>query len=112
MNKAIVSILIACGLLSLEIPEAAAHQESYTVYRSPTHYHSASHYRDYRHPALRHATGMPRWLKEDRSFRHWYKHTRLQSNPYLSWHELFDIYRWEQARDSHRRGHGYRGHRH
>ncbi len=111
MNKAIVSILIACGLLILEIPEAAAHKESHTVYRAPMHYQGGGHYRDYRHQKYLRTSSMPRWLKEDRSFRHWYKHTRLQRNPYLSWYELFDLYRWEQARHSHRRGPGYRHHK-
>jgi len=102
MNKVIVSTLIACGLLILEIPEAAAHPPSHTVHRSPAHYQSDSYYRDYRHPTYTRASGMPRWLKQDRSFRHWYKHSRLQRNPYLSWHELFDIYHWERSRHSHR----------
>jgi hypothetical protein len=102
MNKAIVSIVIACGLLVLQTPEAAAHEARHAVHRPSAHHRADNHYREHRHRDHRHATtrrasSMPRWLKEDRSFRHWYKTTRLQRNLYLSWYELFDIYRWEHS---------------
>jgi len=110
MNKTIISIFMACGLLLIDTPDAAAHEESWTAYRVPAHYRNDTRYRDHRHAIPVRASSMPRWLKEDRSSRHWYKHSRLQRNPYLSWHELFDIYRWENTRDRHRRSHSYYRH--
>lgn len=107
MNKFILSVLVACGLFVLQTPEAAAHPESDTVHRPSIHDRSDRHYRDHsdrrdhRRVIKYRASHMPRWLKEDRSFRHWYQHTRLQRNRYLSWYELFDIYCVENSR--HRR---------
>jgi hypothetical protein len=39
---------------------------------------------------------MPRWLKHNRAFRHWYRHTPLKRDRRLAWNELFDIYRFER----------------
>jgi len=109
MNKIFFSALIACGLLLLDSPEAAAHEERYTQERgsgysfSDNHrrdrhsrdYYSRERYRDHYGAKQKRAKKMPKWLKRNRSFRHWFEHTRLQKNRYLSWHQLFDIYRWE-----------------
>ena len=38
---------------------------------------------------------MPRWLKRDKGFRHWYRHSPLKRDRRLAWHQLFDIYRFE-----------------
>ena len=102
MNKTLVTIFIACGLLVLDAPDAAAHEEYRPAYRVP------AHYRGHRHAIPVRASSMPRWLKEDRSFRHWYKHSRLQYNLYLSWHDLFDVYCRENYRERHRRSHSHR----
>ena len=110
MNKTIVLIFIALGLLLIDTPDAAAHDKSWTAYRVPPHYRHETHCRDHGHALPVHASRMPRWLKEDRSFRHWYQHSRLQHNRYLSWHELFDVYRWEVSRDRHRRSHSRNRH--
>jgi hypothetical protein len=104
MNKSIVPILVACGLFVLNSPEAAAHPEADAVHRPPLHDRAHKHYRDdhdrrdHRRVIQYRTSHMPRWLKEDRSFRHWYRHTRLQRNPYLSWYALFDIYCIENSR--------------
>ena len=93
MNKIITVALVAGGLLLLDTPEAAAHDESRYSYYS-THYQADLHRRQQ----------MPRWLKRDRAFRHWYKHSRLRRHRHLSWHRVFDIYRWETFdRRTHRR---------
>lgn len=95
MNKIIAVALVAGGLLLLDSPEAAAHKEVRTVHQPSTHYRIET----------RRAKHMPYWLKRNRSFRHWYKHSRLRANRYLAWHQLFDIYRWERVdRRTHRRG--------
>jgi len=118
MNKILVSTVIAFGLLLLDSPEAAAHEETYSQYRSHTvdksnqrsanrdGYHG-NYRRDYREnhrdSNRNRAKKMPKWLKKDRSFRRWYEHTRLQRVRSLSWNDLFDIYRWEYSYFRYRR---------
>jgi hypothetical protein len=93
MNKYIAAALIAGGLLLLDSPEAAAHNEVRIAYQ-PSHHHLD----------LRRSQQMPGWLKRDKAFRHWYRHTRLRKHRHLTWHRLFDIYRWEaNDRRAHRR---------
>ena len=53
MNKLIATSLLAAGLLLLDAPEAAAHNEVRDLYVSPAYYR-AEHRRA--HP-------MPRWLQ-------------------------------------------------
>ena len=86
MNKLIATSLLAAGLLLLDAPEAAAHSEARHVYFSPAYYR-AEHRRTHQ---------MPRWLKRNKSFRHWYAHSRLKRDRRLGWHQLFEIYRWER----------------
>jgi len=94
MNKIITVALIAGGLLLLESPEAAAHQEIRSTYH-PYAYYRLEH---------RRSNHMPYWLKRNQSFRKWYRHTRLRKNRHLAWHRLFDIYRWERVeKRKHRR---------
>ena len=110
MNKVILSTVMACGLLLLDAPEAAAHEQRDNQYRAtPYQSHSRDSYsRDgYRsdhkydnrrgHNGSRHkrSNKMPRWLKRNKSFRHWIRHSGLRENRRLSWNQLFEIYRWE-----------------
>lgn len=114
MNKIIISIIIAFGLLLLDSPEAAAHEETYNQHRSHgvdrydsykrdkygRQSHSRDSYRDHRrrdyHKSKQtRANKMPKWLKKDRGFRRWYEYTRLRRDRHMSWNQLFDIYRWE-----------------
>ncbi len=112
MNKILISTVIAFGLLLLDSPEAAAHEETYSQYGSHNidksvrksasrdRYHDEyrrDHRRDNRNATPSRAKKMPRWLKKDRSFRRWYEHTQLQRIRTLSWNQLFDIYRWEYS---------------
>ena len=108
MNKILISTVIAFGLLLLDSPEAAAHEETYSQYashnidKSVRKSASRDRYRDeYRRDHHKttptRAKKMPRWLKKDRSFRRWYEHTQLQRVRTLSWNQLFDIYRWEYS---------------
>lgn len=95
MNKILTVALIAGGLLLLDSPEAAAHQEIRSTY------HPYAHYR----LEHRRSDRMPDWLKRNQSFRKWYGHTQLRKNRQLAWHRLFDIYRWERVeKRKHRRG--------
>ena len=72
---------------------------------------------------VRRSHAMPRWLKRDRGFRHWYRQTRYQYNRRLGWEGLWDIYRFERRyarrhelrvdlHDRPRRGKGKHKHRH
>jgi len=95
MNKILTVALIAGGLLLLDSPEAAAHQEIRSTYQPYAHYR-LEHRRSDR---------MPYWLKRNQSFRKWYRQTRLRKNRHLAWHRLFDIYRWQRIeKRQHRRG--------
>ena len=98
MKKMITVVLMTGSLLLLDSPEAAAHNDVRLSY------HPSSHYRlEYRR-----TDSMPRWLRQDRSFRKWYRHSRLRHSRYLAWHQLFDIYRWERVeRRKHRRAHRF-----
>lgn len=119
MNKVISIAVLAGGLLLLDSPPAAADHEVRNPYQSRAlqqsrshdngRYHRNKHRRDayrrdysddhrYRgHKSLR-RPHMPNWLRNERSFRHWYRHSSLRHNRHLSWHVLFDIYRWKYSR--------------
>ena len=115
MNKVILSTVIACGLLLLDAPEAAAHEDRDSQYRSHRYENTDSHrrdsygrdsysrdgYRDRYRGDYRRAKEMPRWLKPNNSFRRWLRHSRLRENRRLSWNELFNIYRWEHSHNRH-----------
>ena len=118
MNKLLISTVIACGLLLLDAPEATAHEQRDNQYGSPRYDYSDSYRRgSYRRDAhsrdgyRRNYYGskynrekrMPRWLKHNRSFRHWFEHSRLKKNRRLSWYQLFDIYLWEHSNRRYRR---------
>ena len=87
MNRLLTTALLAGGLLLLDAPEAAAHKETRSLHQHWAHYHVET----------RRVHRMPPWLKRNQSFRHWYRHSGLRKNRYLSWHRLFDIYRWERV---------------
>lgn len=86
MNRLLITAMLAGGLLLLDAPTAAAHTEIRTLQNPWAHYPVES----------RREQQLPRWLKKNPSFRTWYRHSRLRKNRYLSWHQLFDIYRWER----------------
>ena len=87
MNKLSVGLLLAASLFLVNVTPAAAHQEVNRV----------SVYDDRFHAERRHHDAMPRWLKRDRQFRHWYRHTPLKRFRRLGWWQLYEIYRWERA---------------
>ena len=91
MKHIVASLLLASGAMFLHAPAAEAHHDRYG---DRVHHGYHDHY--YRGQ-------MPRWLKRDRPFRKWYRHTRFKYNPRLDWRELYDIYRWERRYVHHRR---------
>lgn len=111
MNKLLTLTLLACSLLLLDIPEAAAHKEARNRDLPPNYqrgfYDDRKHHQKrgkryerqrgvgYYTKLRRHQT-MPRWLKRDKSFRHWYKRSHYRQDRRLSWVALFEIYHWQR----------------
>ena len=120
MNKLLISTVIAGGLLLLDAPEAAAHDKRDRQHSSPRYdnadkhrhgsyrrgaYNREGYRRDHyvsKHMRVKH---MPRWLKRDRAFRHWLERSHLRRDRWLSWNQLFEIYRWELSYNRHRHRH-------
>ena len=102
MNKLGASLLLAAGLICLDISPAAAHPHAENSYS----YRDSYHYEKRRHNT------MPAWLKRNKHFRHWYRHSPLKHYPRISWNRLYDIYRWERSYFASRRymarDYGYR----
>lgn len=102
MNKLASSLLLAAGLFCLDVSPAAAqpHASRVQVYSDGYRYESRRHH------------SMPKWLKRDRDFRHWYEHSPLKRYHRISWNELYRIYRWESryfgSRHYRGRDRGYR----
>ena len=86
MKPVMTAALIAGGLMLMHSPEAAAHKEVRNTYHAPAH-----SYVDHRR-----IDHMPRWLRKDRDFRRWYRHSPLKRDRRLAWFQLYDIYRWER----------------
>ncbi len=86
MNKLMISLLLASGLLLLDAAPAQAHHGAERTSVS----------REYGYTQVRRHDAMPRWLKKDRRFRHWYRHTPLRHYRGLRWPDLYEIYRWER----------------
>jgi len=110
MNKLSVGLLLAASLFLIDVSPAVAHSGVDGV-----RVHSYGHQvRSVRHE-------MPRWLRRDQAFRHWYRHTPLKRYRQIGWNQLYEIYRWERRyfsgryynRYDDRRWDGYRRrHRH
>ena len=112
MNKLLLSTAIACGLLLLDAPEAAAHEQRGRQHSSPMYdsydkagrgNHGRRSYRregykryDYS-SAYERGKKMPKWIRGDRSFRHWFERSHLRRDRWMSWHQVFEIYRWERS---------------
>lgn len=86
MNKLMTAALIAGGLMLMNSPEAAAHSQVRHAYQPPM----------YKHVQVRRAEQMPHWLKRQKAFRHWYRHSSLRRDRRLAWHQLYEIYHWER----------------
>ena len=108
MNKLSVGLLLAASLFFLDVSPAAAHQGA-----DRTRIYSHGYQIEARR---RHA--MPVWLKRNKRFRHWYRHSPLRHYRQIRWNQLFEIYRWERRYfggrnytvrdDDNRRRHGVR----
>ena len=107
MDKLSVGLLLAASLFLLDVSPAAAHQgaDRTRVYSHGYHFEARRHYE------------MPRRLKRNKRFRHWYRHSPLRHYRQIGWNQLYEIYRWERryfsgryyiAYDDDRRRHGDR----
>ncbi len=104
MKRMMIPLIAAGGILLLDAPQAAAHPEARNLHH-PAPYHHVDH---------RYAERMPRWLKRNKPFVRWYRHSELRHDRWLSWNELFRIYRWQRAGVSryYRQGPSWRRHSH
>ena len=95
MTRAICALIFGAGLFLVSAADASAHE---IQYRPPiVHDHYV-----YGRTRL-----LPRWLKRNREFRHWYSHSRYRFAHHLTWHRIYDRYRFEQHyRWNNRRFHG------
>lgn len=95
MFRLIGTLIIFGGLLLGASQTAVAHGRGYDRYVPPQHYRVSNHRHDH----------MPAWLRKNRGFRGWYRHSLLRHNYDLQWWQLHEIYRWEKQYDSRRRRH-------
>ena len=79
-------LMISGGLLLATAASVNAHEVGRYGYDQKDRY---SH-------SYRRNSEMPRWLKRQKAFRHWYRHSRYQRRRALSWPRLFEIYHWER----------------
>ena len=86
MNKLSVGLLLAASLFFIDVSPAAAHQGADRV---RTYNHGYDYEARRRHE-------MPRWLKRNRHFRHWFRNTPLRHYRQIRWQQLFEIYSWER----------------
>ena len=86
MNKLSVGLLLAASLFLIDVSPAAAHHgaDGVRVYSHGYHYEARR-----RHE-------MPLWLKRNKRFRHWYRHSPLRHYHQIRWKALYEIYRWER----------------
>ena len=98
MNRFGVGLLLAGSLFLIDISPAAAHHGADRV----------GVYRDYYAVEIRHKKNMPKWLKRNRQFRHWYRHTPLKHYRRIGWTDMYKIYRWEKRYFSSYRYYGKR----
>lgn len=87
MNKILVLAIAAGGLMLLDSPEAAAHKEVRNVHLPSAYYHVE----------YRRAKHMPKWLKRNKPFVRWYRHSRLKTDRFVTWNQLFRFYNWERS---------------
>ncbi len=87
MLRTMIPLIAAGGFFLLDAPQAAAHPEVRNLH------HAAPYYRvDHRR-----ADRMPRWLKRNKPFVRWYRHSGFRHDRWLSWNDLFRIFRWQRA---------------
>lgn len=84
--KMMTLLMISGGLFLTMAAPVKAHEAGYYVHDQNDRYYNT----------YRRRSEMPRWLKRQKAFRHWYRHSRFQRRRALSWARLFEIYQWER----------------
>jgi hypothetical protein len=79
------SLVLTGALLVAAVPEASAHGS-----------YDGRHIGNVRHYNVRHSHHYPQWLRPQYDFHRWYRRSHFRDAYYLSWQQLFDIYRYEQ----------------
>lgn len=107
MNRTLAICMLVGSLALVDAPEALAHERGHHAEPAHGRYHVAPH----------RAERMPRWMRHDRGFVAWYRHSSLRHDRRIGWYTLFDIYRFERAtaRNGRHHDHGRRydgDHRH
>lgn len=102
MNKLLLTALLTGSLLLLDTTPAAAHGNGHDKRSRSVDHYSRSYDRDYRsqrghyyNVKYKRPKHMPTWLKHDRQFHRWFKHSHLRADRRISWNRLFDIYLYE-----------------
>jgi hypothetical protein len=95
MTRTICALIFGAGLFLVSAADAPAHEIQYRPHIVHDHY-------VYSRTRL-----LPRWLRRNREFRHWYSHSRYRFAHHLTWHRVYDRYRFEQHyRWNNRKFHG------
>ena len=84
MKRTICSLSLGIGLFLVSAADASAHEIQYRPYIAYDHH-------EYGRTRL-----LPRWLKRNREFQHWYRHSHYRLTRHMSWHTLYDVYRFER----------------
>ena len=91
MKRTFFSLIFGICLLLVNVPEASAHKIEYRPYVVHDHYAYAG------------SRSFPRWLRKNRDFQRWYLYSNYRLNRHMSWHRLYDIYRFEKRHRLHNR---------
>lgn len=96
--KRLITMSALGGVLIFGLaPAASAHPAQYAPYGAYAPYYRYEHVRP-----------IPRWVRADRGFHRWYLRSRYRHVRHLSWHRLFELYRYDAHYHGHRRhGHEY-----
>lgn len=91
MRRTICSLSLGIGLFLVSAADASAHRIEYRPYIAHDH-HVYSRTRSF-----------PGWLRRNREFQHWYRHSHYRLTRHMSWHRLYDVYRFERRHRWHGR---------
>ena len=95
MVRIIGTLIVFGGLFLGATQTAVAHGRIDKHYDPPKQYR-VTVYRD---------EHMPRWLRQEKGFRGWYRRSSLRQDHNLQWWQLYEIYRWEKQYDRRRSHH-------
>ena len=83
-KRTILALVFGAGLVLFSAADAMAHEVQYRPYYVQHQYAYAS------------SRFYPGWLKRNRDFQRWYSHNQYRFKRHMSWHRLYDVYRFEK----------------